>query len=41
LKPHLDAIDALDGVVGRLEETAALLDAQTKQLEAALGEVLS
>jgi len=40
LKPHLETIDALDAVVTGLEEAAKTLDAQTKQLEAAIGDVL-
>jgi len=40
LKPHLETIDALDLVVTGLEEAAKTLDAQTKQLEAAIGDVL-
>ncbi len=41
LKPHLASIDQLSAVVAQLESAATVLDQQTKQLEAALAEVLS
>ena len=40
LRPHLETLDALDGVVTSREEAARTLDLQTKQLEAAIGDVL-
>jgi small-conductance mechanosensitive channel len=40
LRPHLDHIDALTAVVGQLEESARTLDGQTKQLEAAIADIL-
>ena len=41
LRPHLETLDALDGVVSGLEEAARTLDQQTRQLEASIGDVLS
>ena len=41
LRPHLQSLEALAGVVTGLEAAAAALDQQTKQLEGAIGDVLS
>lgn len=41
LRPALDAIRELDGVVAKLEESAKTLDGQTKQLEVAIAEMLN
>jgi hypothetical protein len=40
LRPHLEHIDSLSAVVGQLEESARTLDGQTKQLEAAIADIL-
>lgn len=40
LRPHLAALDALDGVVAEVEDAARALDAQTRQLEAAFATLL-
>jgi hypothetical protein len=41
LRPHLAGLEALDAVVAGLEAAAATLDQQTRQLEGAIGDVLS
>jgi hypothetical protein len=40
LKPHLEAVDALEGSVAGLEEAARVLDEQTKTLEGVFSELL-
>jgi len=41
LRPALDALGELEGVVAKLEESAKTLDGQTRQLEGAIAEMLN